>query len=77
MVEVTAYTTPTGIQMVMCPCRIKVRVLKDGTLANHWAYDEECRDPDSLEDRCVHRGKRFEKEEGEVLGCEWGRLVDP
>lgn len=78
-VEVTFYRTPKkGTRMAMCPCRVKARVLGDGRLADHWAYDEAYRDPDSFSgDRCVFRGWVLEERTGEVFGMEFGVLVEP
>jgi hypothetical protein len=78
-VEVTFYRTPAkGTRMVMCPCRIKVRVLQDGSLARHWAYDESYRDPASYDgERCVFQGWVLEERTGEVFGMEFGVLSDP
>lgn len=75
-VEVTFYRTETGRRMVLCPCRCKVRVLNDGTLADHWAFDEDFRDPASRGgERCAYRGHRLEEKTGELFGLEFGVLV--
>lgn len=77
-VEVTFYRTKTGRRMVLCPCRIKVRVVSNDALADHWAYDESYRDPTSYSgDRCVFRGWVLEERAGEVFGLEFGVLSEP
>lgn len=75
--EVTYYKTATGVRMVLCPCRVKVRVLKDGALQNHWAFDPEFRDPESAEDRCIYRDWKFTDLDQEVMGIWFGELAPP
>lgn len=72
MLEATCYRTPTGILMVVCPCRVKARVLKDGNLATHYAFDKDYADEDCPEGYCVHSGAKFTLAEGEVFGMEFG-----
>lgn len=73
-VELTCYRTPTGRLMALCECRMKVRVLKDGALASHQAYDRDLADEDCPEGTCLHSGKELVMSDGEVFGLEYGTL---
>ena len=69
-VEAPAYRTPTGQVMVLCPCRIKARVLKTGRLQRHYSYEEEL--PGVV---CEYSGARYELAGFEVLGFLAGAIL--